>query len=973
MASLFLLRGHKPPSVASHTSVTLNLALLMAMAQGNDQTFMLRQHQDGSLIPSLPVQKYRERDLTLESIALIDYLETGIDKQRKNTQPSHSRDTDNDSDTDDDESHTLENKRKVAVLTYSFRPQARRTSFESEERHALACLLAFTPWRVLQDLKTIQSSTLHLSQSFTTFSAAWEAKQQQKIATPTAIRFLEHTEDRWSRTFRAQDLNRERIAEEEVHFQDLPLSSPPPTIFANATDDTHTDNESDFDPLEHVRDPDDTDFWMRHETSHEPANFSGEPVSLDTIDQHIHDEGLPLTIFSQNTSILPVVESLGQVNLQELVHGFKKEPTVDKEQQHASQEQRLSQLPIRFMKIEELFLFIDDARNNCKFGTPPLQSFLQFRQENLQPGIPLETVISKTCTLPTCATVNEASQYFKCTEMQHLAFTKGAHMFLQALTVENNNENAKLDQQFLVLQGLPGTGKSRLIRALQAFAQSWGRPSAIGVYAVIGVAAVNIRGSTLASLLFSFRVHKCISENTKKHLASIKILIIDEMSVLRKEDLADLDVLFKRVTEQPKEPFGGVHVMVTGDLEQLPPVRGTYLFQPSISDTHEKAHRGYLLYRHMCESGVICLTENMRTGYEDYKTLQNNIRNGIWNEEIKQQIQSRVGACLPPPPPNDHEQFVPIMVVKNKTRQRLLTLALQKHSASCASENDLPIVISAHVQTSSKSRQHPLTPEQRQALRQLPDSETEKVVMVLPLYPGTTFLINHNVDVPAGLAQGTRCRLIAWPTFPPHTTFDCRVYNGARVRFPVRKLPDGNSEHVDPLYVLVETMSNDLHYVPRGQPTGLPPNVVALPMYTRKIVVNYSHLSAESEKKAVTLVTRQLPLRSATALTAYAIQGSEFPRAIIAETDAKSIYTHISRGTQGLEGIVFAQPLPVHFKLKPNVLVKTELARLYALHTETVKKFRAELEHRQQCFQSKDFKLTTAGKCIHVCLIDFIY
>ena len=57
MASLFLLRGHKPPSVASHTSVTLNLALLMAMAQGNDQTFMLRQHQDGSLIPSLPVQK----------------------------------------------------------------------------------------------------------------------------------------------------------------------------------------------------------------------------------------------------------------------------------------------------------------------------------------------------------------------------------------------------------------------------------------------------------------------------------------------------------------------------------------------------------------------------------------------------------------------------------------------------------------------------------------------------------------------------------------------------------------------------------------------------------------------------------------------------------------------------------------------------------------------------------------------------
>jgi hypothetical protein len=132
-------------------------------------------------------------------------------------------------------------------------------------------------------------------------------------------------------------------------------------------------------------------------------------------------------------------------------------------------------------------------------------------------------------------------------------------------------------------------------------------------------------------------------------------------------------------------------------------------------------------------------------------------------------------------------------------------------------------------------------------------------------------------------------------------------------------------------------------------------------------------LSAESEKKAVTLVTRQLPLRSATALTAYAIQGSEFPRAIIAETDAKSIYTHISRGTQGIEGIVFAQPLPVHFKLKPNVLVKTELARLYALHTETVKKFRAELEHRQQCFQSKDFKLTTAGKCIHVCLIDFIY
>ena len=104
-------------------------------------------------------------------------------------------------------------------------------------------------------------------------------------------------------------------------------------------------------------------------------------------------------------------------------------------------------------------------------------------------------------------------------------------------------------------------------------------------------------------------------------------------------------------------------------------------------------------------------------------------------------------------------------------------------------------------------------------------------------------IINNNIHTSWGLAKGTRCRVVAWD-FPPDTNFVVGVHNGACVRFPVK----GSSalrERVQPTCIYVETLS-PLLGIPAGQPSGLPPNVVALPMFTLEATIKFNKLYANS-------------------------------------------------------------------------------------------------------------------------------
>ncbi len=92
-----------------------------------------------------------------------------------------------------------------------------------------------------------------------------------------------------------------------------------------------------------------------------------------------------------------------------------------------------------------------------------------------------------------------------------------------------------------------------------------------------GFAAVNIGGATIHSF-FRFPTHFITHDDIKKirgkadMFAALETLIIDEVSMVRADMMDAIDASLRLNRNRPYEPFGGVELVLIGDLFQLPPV-----------------------------------------------------------------------------------------------------------------------------------------------------------------------------------------------------------------------------------------------------------------------------------------------------------------------------------------------------------------------------------------------------------------
>lgn len=137
----------------------------------------------------------------------------------------------------------------------------------------------------------------------------------------------------------------------------------------------------------------------------------------------------------------------------------------------------------------------------------------------------------------------------------------------------------------LFLTGKAGTGKTTFLKKICKDC-----PKRIVVAAPTGVAAINATGVTLHSLFqlpfapfipgtpFSKFETKKFSKNKIKLIRAIDILIIDEISMVRADVLDAIDVVLRRFRNR-NVPFGGVQLLMIGDLQQLSPVATNDVWQ----------------------------------------------------------------------------------------------------------------------------------------------------------------------------------------------------------------------------------------------------------------------------------------------------------------------------------------------------------------------------------------------------------
>ena len=128
----------------------------------------------------------------------------------------------------------------------------------------------------------------------------------------------------------------------------------------------------------------------------------------------------------------------------------------------------------------------------------------------------------------------------------------------------------------IFLTGKAGTGKTTLLHRIKTVTTK-----NLAIVAPTAIAAINAGGTTIHSF-FQMPIGP-LPPNSSEPLAlrmsrekmlvfiKLELLVIDEISMVRADTLDYIDTLLRQV-KSSAQPFGGVQVLMIGDLFQLPPV-----------------------------------------------------------------------------------------------------------------------------------------------------------------------------------------------------------------------------------------------------------------------------------------------------------------------------------------------------------------------------------------------------------------
>ena len=215
-------------------------------------------------------------------------------------------------------------------------------------------------------------------------------------------------------------------------------------------------------------------------------------------------------------------------------------------------------------------------------------------------------------------------------------------------------------QLLLNIDGVAGSGKTftllKTCARIQELALEHGKQNPVFRAAPTGIAAFNIMGKTLHSLLrLPVKGKKSdLSVATLQSLQGLfrdcRFLIIDEKSMIDIKTLSLIDDRLRAILPATSDrPFGGINVLLCGDFFQLPPVGGQPLF--CIPYANVDAIKGHQLYRAF--DRTTRLLEVMRQQGEDdvsvrFRRALSELRVSQLSKESWEFLCSRVANQLSP-------------------------------------------------------------------------------------------------------------------------------------------------------------------------------------------------------------------------------------------------------------------------------------------------------------------------------------
>ena len=458
----------------------------------------------------------------------------------------------------------------------------------------------------------------------------------------------------------------------------------------------------------------------------------------------------------------------------------------------------------------------------------------------------------KRIEIPGESDLRESSRRLDCHQREVLSIVL---KYAKDIVKSRKLHNRFPDPPLYMMHGGAGAGKSTVIRLtaqwFQRIVQQEGQDvecPCVLIASFCGTAASNVDGQTLhSSFGFSFdNKHNSLPDKSrdmrKAILKYLRLVIIDEVSMVKADMLMQLDLRLQELTEKLGVPFGGVGVLVFGDLMQLPPCLGRPVFAEPLNKDFLIAHRINPLWK-MFKS--ILLEKNHRQGNDrTYAELLNRIRVKEHTEADMKVLRDRVRS-------KNHPDIQNVSLFITAIRKTCNTIN-EKYILKL---NGTPLKLKA-------VHHHPTQPNYKPQINSKDQTVGETGFRnEIILKPGARIILIHNLDTVDSLTNGQL-----------GTFIDAIKNKEGKVELLILKLDKLGAGR------------NNREQNP--QLNKKYPECV----FIKRVSIQYciTKRFVEASSKA-TLI--QFPIRLAYAITAHKVQGSSIPYPTTVAMDINSCFT----------------------------------------------------------------------------------
>jgi len=276
---------------------------------------------------------------------------------------------------------------------------------------------------------------------------------------------------------------------------------------------------------------------------------------------------------------------------------------------------------------------------------------------------------------------------------------------------EYQSEAYRLAEEFsertnrcLFITGKAGTGKTTFLKKLREVSRK-----NIAVVAPTGVAAINANGMTIHSFFQlpirtliptpqSYRqmfAEQRMTQRKRQMLSHLEMLVIDEISMVRADVLDAIDAILKHYRYRRNEPFGGVQVVMIGDLMQLQPVVQGYDDREALAKYYQGPYFFQSKVMQQVQPVYLELDHVFRQQNEQFVRLLNEVRDNRLSEESRNMLAARYMPYYLENSANDTKNFHITLTTHNRqaddlNNRRLDEIKAKQFSFTAAVKNTFP-------------------------------------------------------------------------------------------------------------------------------------------------------------------------------------------------------------------------------------------------------------------------------------------